>query len=56
MLDESSLEQPPSRRWPLKHKIGGARLLEHGWGGLFDLYENYFLSKEMSGKKEEPRE
>ena len=44
------LEPRPSGRHPDKHKMGGARLLEHGWGGLSDLYEPYLLSKEMSGK------
>ena len=30
--------------------MGGARLSEHGWGGLSDLYEPYLLPKEKSGK------
>ena len=30
--------------------MGGARLSEHGWGGLSDFYEPYPLPKEMSGK------
>ena len=30
--------------------MGEARLSEHGWGGLSDLYEPYLLQKEMSGK------
>lgn len=43
------LEQRPSRRRRDKHKMSEARLLEHGWGRLFDLYEPYLLQKEMSG-------
>ena len=39
------LEHRPSRRWE------EARLSEHGWRGLSDLYEPYLLSKEMSGNK-----
>ena len=31
--------------------MGDARLSEHGWGGLSDLYEPYLLSKEMSGNE-----
>ena len=44
-----SLEPRPSRRWRDKDKMGEARLSEHGWGGLSDIYEPYLLSKEMSG-------
>ena len=44
------LEPPRSGRRRDKHKMGEARLLEHGWAGLSDLYEPYLLSKEMSGK------
>ena len=48
------LEQGPSGRWRLKHRVGDARLLGHGWGGLSDLYEPYVLSKEMLGNKITP--
>ena len=46
------LEQGPSGRWRLKHKMGGARLSEHGWAGLSDPYEPYLFSKEMSGNND----
>ena len=43
------LEPRPSGRHPDKHKMGGARLLEHGWGGLSDVYEPYLLSGKCPG-------
>ena len=47
------LEERPSGRWRAKTKSGEARLEEHGWAGLSDLYEPYLLLQEMSGNYSE---
>ena len=34
-------------------RSGGARLSEHGWAALFDVYEPYILLREMFRKNDE---
>ena len=53
-LPNNDLEWRASGRWRDKHVLDGARLLEHGWAGLSDLYELYLLSGRCPGKFELP--